>query len=322
MPTHRLPPAPVSPLDHDGAPVFGTFEGATGPVDWFAGPRRPAPRRRWKRWHYVSVGGPEVLMAAAVVHVGWAVSGFAYLFDRRAGRLLADVSVTGLPGRSVVVSPEPMGEAVTTLHTRRLSVRLARRPDGWRLEARSPAMTVDATLTEADAPTLCAIAPVPGGVADCTHKSPMLAVEGVASAGTRRFDLAGSAASLDHTTGLLAYDTRWRWASGGTTALAFNLTEGFTAPHENALWSDGALRPLPPVAFVFDTNRPERPWRITDHDGVVELEFHPEGVRRARTNLLVARSLYVQPVGAFRGIVGGVQVDDIPGVTEDHLARW
>jgi len=38
--------------------------------------------------------------------------------------------------------------------------------------------------------------------------------------------------------------------------------------------------------------------------------------------LVVARSRYVQPVGTFRGTVGGVRIEAMAGVTEDHLARW
>ena len=322
VPTDRLPPAPSSPLGSEGVPLFGTYEGTTGPVDWFAGPRRLAPRRRWKRWHYVSVSGPEVLLAVAVVHVGWAVSGFAYLFDRRAGRIVADVSVTGAAGRGATVSKEPAGAASSILRTRRLSVRLVRGNGHWRLEARSPAMTVDATLTEGIGSSLCAVAPVPRGVVDCTHKTPMLSIEGLASAGGQRFDLAGASAAIDHTTGLLAYDTRWRWASATSASLAFNLTEGFTAPYENALWSGGELRSLPPVTFSFDAARPELPWRIVDDAGVIDLEFRPDGVRRARTDLFAARSIYVQPVGVFQGTVAGLAVDDLAGVTEDHVARW
>ena len=60
--------------------------------------------------------------------------------------------------------------------------------------------------------------------------------------------------------------------------------------------------------------------------GRVDLEFVPEGERREDKNLLVAVSRYVQPIGAFRGRVQvgdrTVAVVDVPGVTEDHEARW
>jgi hypothetical protein len=184
-------------------------------------------------------------------------------------------------------------------------------------------LTVDATLLETPAgPTLCALAPVPGGVADCTHKTPALSVDGVAGSGGRTFELGGCVAALDHTSGLLARRTRWRWASASDATTAVNLTEDFTAPYENALWTDGAVRRLPAVHFQFDPTRPDDPWLIRSDDGSVDLTFVPEGRRAKRTNLVVAASSYLQPVGTFSGLAGGLRVNGLAGVTEDHMAKW
>lgn len=323
-PGDTLAQAPPSPVDAGGRIAFGTYQGRVERIDWAPVAPGPAWRlRRWKRWHYVSIAGPEVVLAVAVVDLGWAGTGFCYLFDRTRRRLLADVEVVGPPGRAASVSPVPGGPVPTRFGSRRLHVHLAADGlGGWRLEARCPALTVDATLRESAAPTLCAVAPVPGGVADCTHKTPALTVEGIAGAGGARFDLSGCHGALDHTSGLLARATRWRWASGTDGRLALNLTEDFTAPHENALWVEGSLRRLGPVRFAFDAASPESPWHITADDGSVDLEFVPEGRREKRTRLVVAESSYVQPVGSFRGTAGGVAVDMLPGVTEDHVARW
>jgi len=58
----------------------------------------------------------------------------------------------------------------------------------------------------------------------------------------------------------------------------------------------------------------------------VDLTFHPEGERRQDKDLIVAASRYVQPIGVFRGTLrccdAEIAVDDLPGVTEDHRARW
>lgn len=319
-----LPPAPPAPLGADGRLATGTYVGRVADIDWSAAARGPAWRRRtWKRWHYVSLTGPELVLAVAVVDLGWAGTAFAYLFDRAGRRMATDLEVVAPPGRADV-APVP-GQAVATgFSSRRLHVRLAADGGGrWRLEARSPQLTVDATLRETAAgPTLCAIAPVPGGVGDCTHKTPAIEVEGLATARGARFELDGAVAALDHTSGILARRTRWRWASATDRRVALNLTEDFTAPYENALWVDGELRRLGPVRFVLDPRRPEEPWRISAPDGSVDLVFRPEGCRRKHTELLVAASSYVQPVGTFSGAVGGVEVDGLCGVTEDHAARW
>jgi hypothetical protein len=306
-------------------PAFGTYRGATGPVDWagYGGPRR---RGAWKRWHYVSIAGPELVAAVAVVDLGWVGNAFGYLFDRIRGRLLADASAMGLPRRAAHVSDRPAAGARTAFGSRAATVALARdggAPGRWHLAARFDGLSLDAVLEEsAPVATLCAIAPVPGGVADCTHKTPCLAAGGVAAAGDRTFDLGDHWASLDHTSGLLARDTDWRWVSATGPEVAFNLTEGFTAPAENALWHGGRLERLGPVRVEFDADAPMAPWRISDEAGAVDLAFRPEGMRRQDTNLGLARSRYVQPVGTFSGRIGPVEVEDLAGVTEDHTARW
>ncbi|MHB8594027.1 MAG: DUF2804 family protein, partial [Acidimicrobiales bacterium] len=241
-PKAMLGAAPGSPVAAEGTIAFGTYRGRTGSIDWAPLSTRRAWRAgQWKRWHYVSIAGPEVILAVAVVDVGWARNAFAYLFDRRRRRLVADRSVIGPPRHAASVSMAPGPEAKTGFRSRRLFVKLDREDDGiWRLEARSPELTVDATLKETPAgTTVCAIAAVPGGVVDCTHKTPALRVHGVAGVPGASYPLEGCHGLIDHTSGLLARDTRWRWASATDGRVALNLTEGFTAPAENVVWVDG-----------------------------------------------------------------------------------
>jgi hypothetical protein len=110
--------------------------------------------------------------------------------------------------------------------------------------------------------------------------------------------------------------------------LGFNLQSGFNGDGENVLWLDGRLIRLAAASFDFDPADPLAPWRIRTADGLVDLAFRPEGARREDTNLGLARSRYVQPVGTFSGIVRrslnspGQTVHDLLGVTEDHFALW
>lgn len=330
-------PAPPSVLDDSGRPLFGTYTGRVPMVDYggLASGNRPRLFTH-KRWQYVSIAGSEVVLAVAVIDLGWAGSAFAYLFDRRTRRLLVDCDVVTRHGRARV-TPRLEAPAETSIGSSRLYVRLQSVGTGrWRLSARSPGLTVDASLQETPAgPTLCALAPVAGGIVDCTHKTPALGVDGVASAGGTVFDLSGCHGSLDHTDGLLARTTRWRWASATDGRVSLNLTEDFTAPYENAAWIDGRIHRLAPVRFEFDDSDPGAAWRITSDGalgaggdrarpgcGDVELEFTPEGRRQKHTSLVLASSRYVQPVGTFRGTVAGTSFDGLVGVTEDHAARW
>lgn len=329
-----LPPAPSSPVDPTGRPALGAYAGYTSTTRWQG--LHPADRGKlWtalheKRWHYMSIAGPEVVVAFAIVDVGWATSAFAYVFDRRARQLLSNVTSMGLPGVSAHVSDAPGDGARSTFRTPFLALELER-PAGsgaWLVHARGTGgLAIDATLSVTGAPPpLCAVASIEGGVANCTHKTVGLAASGTAVAGGTRFELTGCTAALDHTSGILARDTRWRWASASAPGFGLNLVEGFNGPVENAVWLDGDVIPVGAATFTFDPAATMAPWTIRTDDGRVDLEFVPEGERREDKNLLVAVSRYVQPIGVFRGRVqaGGrtVAVVDIPGVTEDHVARW
>ena len=137
-----------------------------------------------------------------------------------------------------------------------------------------------------------------------------------------------STGSLDSSNGLLARDTAWRWASAHDRHLGFNLQQGYFGDQENALWLDGLLHPLGAAQFDFDPAQPLSPWRIHTDDGLLELQFRPEGARQDRRNLGVAASSYIQPVGTFHGWVRTapdgpvIPIDGLLGVTEDHRSRW
>jgi hypothetical protein len=322
-----LPAAPRSPVTPDGRPAFGAHVGHILHVRW-SGLRAPYARPFvWralhaKRWQYVSIAGPQVIAAVAIVDIGWAASAFVYLFDRVTRRLRADLSFMGVPRLMARVADGPLGRSTFIAPGVWLSL------SPTRVRVRTPALTLRAELSSPPAPALCAIAPIDGGLANCTHKTVGLAVRGQADCGGARFDLDGHTAALDHTSGLLARDTRWRWASGADPRLGLNLVQGFNGPVENAFWIDGELHPAGAAEFLFDAQRPGRaPWRIRTLDGKVDLTFTPEGERRQDKNLIVAVSRYVQPFGSFAGVFRPpgrpeVTVRDLPGVTEDHVARW
>ncbi|MBI5482544.1 MAG: DUF2804 domain-containing protein [Deltaproteobacteria bacterium] len=330
-----LPPAPASPVDSQGRPAVGAYQGYIDRVSW-EGLRGPSARnalyRRFHRktWHFVSLGGEQCMVAFAIVDVGYASSAFAYVFDRRARRLLGDLTFTGLPGTARVA--DTAGPGACSRYQGAQASFLVERQRGsatWTIRARGPAgLVVDATVdASAEPPALCAVAEIAGGVANCTHKTVCLPVCGSAGAFDVRFDLAGSFAAFDHTCGLLARDTRWRWAAASSAAVGFNLVEGFNGEVENGVWLDGRLLKVGAAEFRYDPKATMAPWRIRTVDGVIDLEFTPEGERREDKNLLVAVSRYVQPIGTFRGTIKppgepAREIAGLLGVTEDHVAKW
>jgi hypothetical protein len=323
--------APASVVDESGRPRVGTYAGWVPGVSWDATASRVKRTLQQKTWHYVGISGPQVLAAFAIVDVGWAASAFAYVFDRGKRELAADLSFTGLPGRSAQVADRAGEGAVSTWRGggAELSLSWPAGSPGWVVKANARGMHVEATLAQAGAPpTMCAIAKIDGGTGNCTHKTVGLAATGVVEAGGRRWELSGATGMLDHTRGILARDTRWRWAMASRPGLSFNLVEGFNGPVENVAWIGDTIVPLGAAHFGFDAKDPMRPWHITCDGGLLDLEFLPEGRRAEDKNLYVAVSRYVQPIGTFRGVIrpgGGappIDVANLVGVTEDHVARW
>ena len=333
--TATLPPAPQTPVDSEGRPAVGAYQGWVERVSWDGLRGTYAHNALYRRlhaktWHFVSLGGPRCMAAFAVIDVGYAASAFAYVFDRGARRLLCDLSFTGLSGAVRVAGTAGPG-ARSTFKAGGADL-LIERPRGgaeWTIRARGPeGFAIDATVDASrEPPALGAVAEIAGGVANCTHKSVCLPVRGHAAAAGTSFDLEGSFAGFDHTCGLLARDTRWRWAAASSATIGFNLVEGFNGPIENGLWLDGQLIKVGAAEFRFDAAATMKPWHVRTVDGIIDLDFAPEGERREDKNLVIAASRYVQPVGTFRGTITApgrpaVEVRDLLGVTEDHAAKW
>jgi hypothetical protein len=327
-----MTPAPDNVV-RDGQAAHGRYAGTVARIDWST--LSPQPGWLWrqlhhKRWHYVGLGNDEVFIGVAIVDIGWASSAFAYLFDRRQGRLLADWSQDGLPHLQARVSDAPLAGAEAWFRGPAAGLSLRHeRPDALRLQVDTRGLRVDASLDLRAMPAaLLAIGPIAGGRAHATQKTTALPVQGWAEAAGQRFDVAGAWAAVDASNGLLARDTAWRWASAHAPGIGFNLQQGYFGEQENVLWLDGQPHPLGAAHFEFDADRPLAPWRVHTDDGLLDLRFTPEGARAANKQLGIAASRYVQPIGTFSGTVRGHAtatprpVQGLLGVTEDHHSRW
>lgn len=335
MPAHPLTTAPQSALDQ-GRPRFGTYQGLVGQADWTQ-LKAPYQRSWWwrlfhhKQWQYAAIFTSEIALGMAVVHIGYASNGFLYLFDRRDKRMLVDRSQVMPVGSKIQVGLPGEG-ADTYFRASGLEMRLERPLGSTRFQLTATShdgLEVEAELDMALAPPpMTAIAPIPKAVANCTQKHACIPVSGQLRFGDRHYNLADGIATLDHTNGLLARETSWRWASGHSAAIGFNLVDGFNDNIENVLWLGGELFSVGEARFAFDVAAPLKPWRITTVDGLLDLTFTPEGMRQKDENLIVALSRYVQPIGTFSGTLrtrpdgSSITLSDIPGVTEDHQARW
>jgi hypothetical protein len=287
IPAHRGPYGVIRPAAFDRLPL--------PPV------RMPAWRgsRPLKRWRYVGVYGPELMLCVGHARVGPGRQSFWAVWDRATHRLHERTRRSGggvrlgldRPGRVLVVD------------------------DG---------VEIDLTLDEVDG--VETISPNDGAYT-WTRKQGGVRAHGTVVLGgvVREVD---AFALIDDSAGYHARHTAWRWCAGVGRAddgrsLAWNLVAGVNDPpreSERTVWLGGVPVEVGPAAdFAEDLSTVE-----TD-DGV-DLRFSAEAVRERRENLLLVRSSYRQPFGTFGGVLPGphspVTVAEGWGVMEEHTAVW
>jgi hypothetical protein len=321
-----------------GAPIEGTWSGAIADAsfarltgEWGRG--FFDKRLVEKRWAAMFVATPDVMLSFAIVDAGYLSSGILCVFDRGSRRTLID-SHPVLPPLLATITDEPNDGMRATLAGPRLSARFER--SGGRIlgTARWGNAAVDLSLdARAAPPPMTAISRFGVGLFNYTQKLAGIPAEGEIAVGNARYAVRGEPAGLDFTHGYLPRDTAWRWAfccsRQGGRLVAFNLSEGFlrSGGGENVVWVDGAPCSVGRVHFDFEPSAPLAPWRIASEDGTLDLTFQPEGYRAQNVDLKLISSRYLQPFGVFSGQVTTlagerVELDSVPGVTEDHSARW
>jgi hypothetical protein len=333
-----------------GRPCLGTYQGDLGEVRLEAllgkerVPRWRLPFRR-KAWVYALVTTPEVILAVAVVDLGYASNAFLTVVDLREKRALVDFGAVGLPRPFAWVNERPargMRAAFRTAGARfavsrpraegvvRLDVELA----AFRTRGAGPVRLHLRLSTEGAPPAVAVVSAVQGGGINVTQKSGLLRAEGTLDVARRSIPLLGGIAGLDVTIGTPARATAWRWAMGAGRLedgrpVTLNLVEGFNegpGENENAVWVGSALYPLGRARFGFGREDPLALWRLESLTGDFALSFRPLHLHREERNLGLVRSRFWQLQGFFVGTVRAGQevlrLSDLPGVTEDQEVRW
>jgi uncharacterized protein DUF2804 len=247
------------------------------------------PMRILKRWRYVGVWEPRLMLCAGIARVGGVPQCFWAVWDRERG--------------------------VLRERTRRRLGAVALSDGGVRV--RDGGVTIDLRL--APSGEAIAVRSRHGGAEIFTRKLPVGARGSVRVDGrTIEVDAPGL---LDDSSGHHARDTAWHWCAGAGTsadgrAVTWNLVAGIhDAPSgsERAVWIDGVPREAGPVAFA------------PALDAVGDLRFAAEAERARHDRVLfgLVESEYRQPFGAFTGTLpGGVALAAGFGVMERHRARW
>lgn len=252
--------------------------------------------RMLKRWRYVGVFAPELMLCAGAVRIGPGRQSFWAVWDRGA---------RSLRGRTV---------------WRHGGVDLS----PGRLRVVDHAVTVDLALDEAAAEVaeVEVVTPDAGGYAWTRKRAPVAARGRVTLDGrTRELE---ALALIDDSAGYHPRHTAWRWCAGvgrgrGGEALAWNLVDGVhdaAGASERTVWVDGPAREVGPVRFAAGLTG------LAFAEGG-ELRFAAEATRARHDNLLLVRSRYEQPFGTFEGsLPGGPDLAEGFGVMERHSAVW
>ncbi len=246
------------------------------------------------------------MACAALVQVGPARQSFWALYSRERDELRERTRILPRAGK-------------LQLHAQAAGENGPARPGGLRI--RDQGVALDLELAEED-----------GFRAHCLDERGEVWTRkqaGIGARGTLALD--GSAprqvrarAVIDDTAGYHSRHTQWWWSAGvgqsaDGRALAWNLVSGVNDPpsgSERAVWVDGEPREAPPVRFSEDLRR------ISGEDGS-ELRFHAEAQRSHSANLIIFKSDYRAPFGAFSGsLPGGVALAHGLGVVEHHRALW
>lgn len=249
-------------------------------------------RRPLKRWRYVGIYTPELMLCVGDAKIGpvpqrwWAVA---------------------LPG----------GELRERTTFGAGGVELA----GPRVRVEAPGVSIDLTLEES--PGVEIVSPANDrGAYIWTRKQACVPVRGVVELDGARHAVDGDAGFIDDSAGYHPRHTVWSWSAGVGTAtdgrrVGWNLITGIhddPFASERTVWIDGEPHPVGPVTFAEDLSR-------IAGDGV-DLRFDEWSSREHSTNALVMRSSYRQPFGTFSGTLPGVELAEGYGVMEFHDVHW
>ena len=251
-------------------------------------------RRPLKRWRYVGVYGPEVMLCVATARIGIVPVAWWAVWDRTA-RTLVESTHRGEGG--VVVEA---GHAAVTEGP--VSFELEWEETGG-VETVSPH----------------------GASYIWTRKQGGIPVRGTLQVQERTFAI-DAFGIIDDSAGYHARETAWVWSAGvgrlaSGEAVAWNLVEGIhdaTEASERTVWIDGTPQEVGPVRFAADLSG------ITLVSGASPgLTFSGEATRARKENLVLMRSAYVQPFGTFSGMLPGAgELAEGYGVMERHDVRW
>ncbi len=311
-------------------------------VSFYPWIKRPVQRFRVKRWDYYAVFTPQRFFSATIADLGYAGNIFVYTLDfathelHEEGLVVPLAQGVHLPRNSQQGESYYKGKGAELFFDvegeyRRIQVDWPGFHDGRGIQANirlhCPAEHESMTL----------VIPIEQRRFYYNRKINCLPAEGELRYGQvhEPLDPRHAIGSLDWGRGVWAYSSFWNWASAsgflpdGRT-IGLNLGAGFgdtSAASEDCLVLDGRLHKLDRVVFDYQATDYMQPWKFSDNQGRLSLEFTPFKERVAQTDLKLIFSEVHQMFGRYNGWVRAddgeeIRIVDLIGFAEEHHARW
>jgi len=327
-----------------GVPRYGLFDAPVRDPNVLDAAFAPGPLRRvrLKDWQHWAIVHPDVYVSIAVVDAAFMTASWVFVFDRRTGKSIEHARKLPL---SRVHKVGTIRDGLFGLDAGGYRIQVVCGVD--RGEHRI-AFDLVATKTlprvrgeVAVAEDLAVVQPLVSAMPFSpnrpfySHKCPGPASGWLEVGGERHeYDAARDVGILDEHKAFYPRKTWWKWATfagidAAGTLFGANLTQNLipdAVGNENAVWLGNSLNPLGAAQFDIPAGDGD-PWRIRTIDGLVDLEFRPQGMRQERMALGIAESFYRQPVGTYHGFLTAtegrrIDVDGTFGVAEDHRVTW
>ncbi|MBN1149222.1 MAG: DUF2804 domain-containing protein [Anaerolineales bacterium] len=305
-------------------------------------PLRPLQHFRIKRWDYYAIFTPQRFFSATIADLGYAGNIFVYTADFASGELHEQGLVVPLASGVRLPRNSDQGDSCYASKDVRLSFRA--RPGQRELSVDWPSFH-DGRGIQAEIKLHCPpehesmtiVIPIERRRFYYNRKINCLPAEGSLRYGQIQEQLAPDTClgSLDWGRGVWAYSSFWNWASAsgflpGGRRIGLNLGCGFgdtSAASEDCLVLDGVIHKLDRVRFDYNASNYMQPWKFSDNQGRLNLEFTPFIERVARTDLKLIFSEVHQMFGRYNGSAitengEELHIRDLIGFAEEHHARW
>lgn len=316
-------------INPDGRPAFGLHAEPLRELN-ISDFRPPGGR---KRWIFLGISNQDIVFGLAVVHLGYLSNLFAYVFDRKQKKLIAEADIIVPFGLGTNFTGSSADGAVS-FASNGASAGVIINPNMIKLDAKAGDMEINLVYARVKESLNLVTRNGLRGF-NYTNKEAGLSVQGKIKAGEKEYilDPAAPSGEFDYTFGVLKRNTFWNWASGGGVdtkgrKLGFNFSQGVneTGFTENAFWVNGKMIKADTVDFIYDGRNMLQEWKIKSYDGKVNISFRPEGERAKNLNLGLIVSYYHQPFGTFTGEFNDGKEEfilkEVYGFTEEHEAVW